>query len=593
MPDSRSPAGATHSFQALSRRDLILTVVGLMLSLLLAALDQTIVGTAMPRIVSELHGFEHYAWVTTAYLLTSTAVVPISGKLSDLYGRKIFLVGSALGFVLASALCGLSQDMTQLIVFRGLQGIGGGVLTSSVFTVISQIFPPAERGRYQGIFSGIFGLSSIIGPLIGGYLTDNLSWRWVFYVNLPVGALALTVLWLSFPNIRPSVRERRIDYLGALTLVAGVVPLLLALSWGGTEYPWQSVQIIGLFVVSLVMLSGFVIVERHASEPIIPLDLFGNRVVATSVLALMLMAIGMFGTILYIPLFIQGVIGTNATQSGTVMMPMMIVMITASIISGQVISRTGRYKMIGVFGMTMMAVGMFLLSGMGPDTDYVTVVRNMMIIGIGIGPTMPVFTLAAQNAVAMRQLGVVTALTQFSRSIGSTLGVAVFGTLLTNRFTPAFQSSLPADVKAAIPPDRLSEFQNPQILLNPTAATALRQQLDGLGPQAQPIFVELFGAIKVALVSALHDVFLLAAFLGVAGAVTVVFLKELPLRRTYAPPAEPTPTSSAATATAAQVGDAAQPSLPPLRASDEPVPSLAGTPTRLPVSRDGRDRAAG
>src|SRR5690242_4839820 len=216
------------SYQSLSRRDVVLTVLGLMLALLLAALDQTIVGTAMPRIIADLQGFEHYAWVTTAYLLTSTAVVPISGKLSDMYGRKMFLLGSAALFVLTSALCGLSQDMTQLILFRGAQGIAGGVLTSTVFTVISQIFPPAERGRFQGIFSGIFGFASIVGPLIGGYLTDNLSWRWVFYVNLPVGLVALVVLVLCFPNIRPAARARKIDYLGAATLVLGVVPLLLA-----------------------------------------------------------------------------------------------------------------------------------------------------------------------------------------------------------------------------------------------------------------------------------------------------------------------------------------------------------------------------
>src|SRR5690242_12693398 len=216
------------SYQSLARRDLVLTVIGLMLTLLLAALDQTIVGTAMPRIIADLQGFEHYAWVTTAYLLTSTAVVPISGKLSDMYGRKIFLLGSSALFVLTSALCGLSQDMTQLIVFRGAQGLAGGVLTSTVFTVISQIFPPAERGRFQGIFSGIFGFASIVGPLIGGYLTDNLSWRWVFYVNLPIGLIALTVLWLSFPNIRPAARARQIDFLGAIALVLGVVPLLLA-----------------------------------------------------------------------------------------------------------------------------------------------------------------------------------------------------------------------------------------------------------------------------------------------------------------------------------------------------------------------------
>jgi EmrB/QacA subfamily drug resistance transporter len=570
------------SFQALPRRDLILTVLGLMLGLLLAALDQTIVGTAMPRIVSELHGFEHYAWVTTAYLLTSTAVVPISGKLSDMYGRKVFLLGSAAGFVFASALCGLAQDMTQLIVFRGLQGLAGGVLTSIVFTVVSQIFPPAERGRIQGVFSGIFGLSSIVGPLLGGYLTDNLTWRWVFYVNLPVGMVALTVLWFSFPNIRPVMRERRIDFLGAATLVAGVVPVLLALSWGGNEYPWTSPVIIGLFVVGVVMLVAFGLVESRASEPIIPLSLFRNRIVSVSVIALTLMAMGMFGTILFIPLFIQGVIGTTATQSGTVLMPMMIVMIVSSIVGGQIISRTGRYKMIGVFGMCLMTVGLFLLSGMGPETDYLTVVRNMMIVGLGMGPTMPVFTLAAQNAVKMSQLGVVTALTQFSRSIGSTLGVAIFGSLLTNRFAPSFQAALPPEVKAVLGPERLAQFQNPQALLNPQAAQAMRDQLLALGPQGAQLFDALFTAIKLALVTGLHDVFLLGSILGAIGLVTVLFLQELPLRKSYAP--------TAADESAAQVGDKTEPSLQPLR-RDEHSPGKPPVP--LPVASSERDRAAG
>jgi EmrB/QacA subfamily drug resistance transporter len=581
-PPAPARATAPVAYHALPRRELVLTVFGLMLGLLLAALDQTIVGTAMPRIIAELHGFEHYAWVTTAYLLTSTAVVPISGKLSDLYGRKMFLLGSAAGFVLTSALCGLSQDMTQLIIFRGLQGVAGGVLTSCVFTVISQIFPPAERGRIQGVFSGIFGLASIVGPLLGGYLTDSLTWRWVFYVNLPVGLIAVLVLWLSFPDIRPTARERKIDYLGALTLILGVVPLLLALSWGGNDYAWTSPMVIGLFLFGVLMLGAFGIVESRAEEPIIPLSLFRDPIIATSILALVLMAIGMFGTILFIPLFIQGVIGTSATQSGTVMMPMTIVMIAASIVGGQLISRTGRYKIFGVFGMAMMTVGMLLLAGMGPDTDYQTIVRNMLIIGLGLGPTMPVFTLAAQNAVSMNQLGVVTSLTQFARSIGSTLGVAVFGALLSNRFAPAFQSSLPDDVRVALPAQQLAQFQNPQVLLNPQAADLMRQQAEALGPQGAIIFGELLNTVKLALVTALHDVFLLAAILSALGFVTVIFLKELPLRKSYAP--SPSPSGSE---TAAQVGKDAFPSLPPLRPEDQP-PEVR-EPARFPVG-DPTDR---
>jgi MFS family permease len=294
------------------------------------------------------------------------------------------------------------------------------------------------------------------------------------------------------------------------------------------------------------------------------------------------MAMGMFGTILFIPLFIQGVIGTTATQSGTVLMPMMIVMIVSSIVGGQIISRTGRYKMIGVFGMCLMTVGLFLLSGMGPETDYLTVVRNMMIVGLGMGPTMPVFTLAAQNAVKMSQLGVVTALTQFSRSIGSTLGVAIFGSLLTNRFAPSFQAALPPEVKAVLGPERLAQFQNPQALLNPQAAQAMRDQLLALGPQGAQLFDALFTAIKLALVTGLHDVFLLGSILGAIGLVTVLFLQELPLRKSYAP--------TAADESAAQVGDKTEPSLQPLR-RDEHSPGKPPVP--LPVASSERDRAAG
>ena len=385
-----------------------------------------------------------------------------------------------------------------------------------------------------------------------------------------MGLVALCVLWFSFPNIRPGVRERRIDYAGALTLVAGVVPLLLALSWGGNDYPWLSPVIIGLFVLAAVMLTVFGLIESRAIEPIIPLSLFRNRIVSVSVLALSLMAIGMFGTILFIPLFIQGVIGTSATQSGTVLAPMMIVNIVSSVVGGQMISRTGRYKAVGLFGLAMMGTGMFLLSGMGPDTDYLTVVRNMVIVGLGMGPAMPVFTLAAQNAVKLSQLGVVTSLTQFARSIGSTIGVAVFGSLLTNRFAPAFQAGLPPDITATVPPDRLSQLQNPQALLNPQAAEAIRQQFATLGPQGVQVYEALLGAIRNGLVVALHDVFLLGAVLTALGLVTVLFLEEVPLRKSYGP--APAAAPEGAAEAAAQVGDAAAPSLPPLRPEDQPRP---------------------
>ena len=526
-------APPAQSFHNLPRNRLIATMAGLLVSLLLAALDQTIVGTAMPRIIADLQGFEHYAWVTTAYLLTSTAIVPIIGKLSDLYGRKWFLMGGAIFFVLMSMLCGLSQNMVELVVFRGLQGFGAGTLMSTIFTVSSALFPPAQRAKIQGLFTSVFGLASIAGPLIGGYLTDTLSWRWVFYVNLPVGILALVVLWLSFPDFRPARRAHQIDFLGGALLVLGIVPFLLALSWGGQDYAWTSPVIIGLFVVSVVGLIAFGLVEARAAEPILPLSLLKNPIVAIASLTSGLTQIGMFGSILFVPLFIQAVIGTSATQSGTVLTPMMLAIVAMSIGVGQVIGRTGRYKAFALGGTAVGAVGLFLLSTMGPDTDYLTVVRDMVIIGLGLGSTMAPLNLAAQNAVSLREIGVVTSLTQFTRSIGGTVGAALLGSVLTSRFAPELQAALPPQLAAALPPGMLDQFKNPQILLNPDSAGLMQRGFSQLGPQGAQLYGQMIEAIKVALSATLHDVFLTGALILALSTLITVFLKELPLKRSY------------------------------------------------------------
>jgi EmrB/QacA subfamily drug resistance transporter len=524
------------SYRALPRRRLVLTLAGLVLALLLAALDQTIVGTAMPRIVAELHGFDHYAWVTTAYLLASTAVVPIVGKLSDMYGRKRFLIAGAVLFLVASMLCGLAQDMLQLSLFRGLQGAGAGVLTGTIFTVISILYPPAERAKVQGLFSGVFGFASIAGPLLGGLLTDQLSWRWVFYVNLPLGLVALAVLWLAFTDVHVERPRGAVDYLGAATLVLGIVPLLLALTWGGREYAWGSPLVVGLLAFAGVMLASFVVIESRAAEPIIPLGLFRNRVVAVSVVASSLMSVGMFGAIIFLPLFVQAVMGTSATASGTVLAPMMLAMIGASLISGQVMSRSGRYRLLGVGGLALGALGMYLLSRMGPDVDYATVIRNMVVMGVGIGATFPVFVLAAQNATPFHQIGVVTSLTQFCRQIGGTLGVAIFGSLLVSRFAPAFHEALAPEVAAAVPPEWLARFENPQALLNPETLGALQQGLAQVGPGAAAAFGPLLDATRLALALALHDLFLAGAVIVAVGAAATLLLPELPLQRSHRGP---------------------------------------------------------
>ena len=520
------------SWEGLTKRRLYLTVMGLQCALFLAALDQTIVSTAMPRIVADLNGFEHYAWATTAYMLSSTAVVPIVAKLSDMYGRKLFLLGGALSFVLASLLCSLAQDMTQLALLRGLQGIGGGALMASIFTTISLLFSPAQRGKALGLFSSIYGLASVVGPLMGGFLTDSFGWRWIFLVNVPVGAATVIVLWLAFPDIRLSSNKHRIDYLGAFLLVVGVVPLLLALNWGGQEYAWSSPQILGMFAFSIVMLTAFVFTERRADEPIIPLRMLHNRTIAAALIALVCLAMGMFGTILYVPLYLQAVVGLSATESGTALIPMMLSLVLVSIISGQIISRSGHYKWIGVLGLGVASVGLLLLSGMGPDTGYTTAVRNMMVVGAGLGLAMPVYVLAAQNCVHVSEMGVVTGLTQFFRSIGGTAGAAIMGSVLINRFAPAFHLALPEQTQALLSPALLMELENPQVLLQPRAAEQIRQALTAVDVPGIDLFSQVLGSVRVGLTGALQDVFLVGAIVLALGALATLLIQEVELRKT-------------------------------------------------------------
>jgi EmrB/QacA subfamily drug resistance transporter len=528
---ANEPPGAHN----LSGRRFWLTIAGLQLALLLAALDQTIVGTAMPRIVGDLNGFEHYAWATTAYMLSSTAVVPIVGKLSDMYGRKVFLMGGAAFFVLTSVFCGLAHDMGQLALLRGAQGIGGGVLMSSVFTAISLLFPPAERGKMQGLFSAIFGLASILGPLLGGFLTDNFSWRWIFLVNVPVGGAALVVLGFTFPDWRPERKSHHIDYAGALTLVLGIVPLLLALTWGGRELAWTSPELAAMVGFGVALLGVFVWNERRSPEPIIPLALLRSRGIAAPVIALVFMSAGMFGTVLFVPLFMQGVVGASATESGTVLMPMMLAVVASSIFCGQAVSRTGRYKWAGLSGLGLSTAGLLLLSGMGPGTESATVVRNSLVVGLGMGLTMPVYALAAQNAVGLSQIGVATALSQFFRSIGGTMGVAVLGSLLVNSFATNLAHLLAPEASQQLPASFLAQLKNPQALLDPRGA----QAFPAVPPDSRAVAEAALEAVRVALAGSLHEIFLAGACVTLAGLVVTLFLHETELRRGSPQPPRP------------------------------------------------------
>lgn len=533
MEQSRDGQALT-GLDQLQGRQLAIAVTGVLLGLLLSALDGTIVGTAMPRIIADLGGLEHYAWVATVYLLGSTAAVPIFGKLSDLYGRKWFYVGGLLLFMLASALCGLSQSMTQLIAFRGLQGVAGGILAANAFAIIGDIFPPKERGKWQGVMGSVFGVASVIGPALGGWLTDGPGWRWVFYVNLPVGLIAVAVLVVGLPAIRPH-EPGPIDWLGAATIVGATVPLLLAFSWGGTEYPWSSPQIIGLLLLAVVMTIAFLLAERRAPEPIIGLHFFKDRTFTVSVISMFLVGAGMVGAIMYIPLFVQGVIGASATESGTVMTPMMIALVGASTLGGQVISRVGRYKWASLSGLALMTVGLWLLTQMGVDASRGDVIRNLVVLGLGLGLAMPTFTLAVQNTFPARDLGAVTAAVQFFRSIGSTIGVALMGTFLTTRLTSGLASGLPPQVAQALPAGAVAAL-DPQALISPEATQALEAQFAVL-PDGAGLFAELMGVLRLALATSIHDVFLVAAIVAFGGVIVAVFLPEKPLRDRQEAPA--------------------------------------------------------
>jgi EmrB/QacA subfamily drug resistance transporter len=498
----------------LSRNRVILATAGTMLALLLAALDQTIVGTAIPRIVADLNGLDRLAWVTTAYLVTSTTVTPIAGKLGDLFGRKPFLLAGMIGFVVASAFCGLAQDMTQLIVARGIQGIFGGVLFATVFSVIGDLFAPAQRARAQGLFGAVFGLASVVGPTAGGFITDHWSWRWVFEVNIPVGIVAVAVVVAGLPYVKSKASWRDIDFWGAVTLAAGIVPLLIALTIT-RDHAWTSPEVIGLLALAAVMLAAFVFVESRVKEPIVPLHLFKNPVFSVSMVVGFLTAFGMFGSILFTPLVFQGVLGISATNSGALITPMMFGLIGASTLTGFLMRRIKYYRFLGTIGVAVMIVGMWLLSQVVPGTAEWRVVADLVVVGLGIGTTFPLYLTAVQTALPRQYLGVASSQIQFWRNLGGTVGSAILGAVLANRL-PDYLTTRVSSLH--LPPGAGGGF--------PTSGGANAILDPALLAKLPPAFVS---AIRLALSDTLHDIYIFAGVILVLALVATVFMKEVPL----------------------------------------------------------------
>jgi EmrB/QacA subfamily drug resistance transporter len=451
-----------------SARDRTLILVGILLALFLGALDQTIVATALPRIVEDLNGIKRYAWVATAYLLASTALVPIYGKLADTVSRKSIEIFSVSTFLLGSFLSGLAGEfgtlpvlgdgMSQLIIMRGLQGIGGAGLFSMAFIIIADLFPPNVRGRYQGLVGATFGIASVIGPWLGGLLTDYAGgiipgvagWRWVFYVNVPTGAVALWFLLSRMPPLKPSAEHKPMDLPGAALLVLGLVPIVLALQLDKTSYPWGGAVTLGLLIGGTAMLVGFVWRSLLSANPILDLSLFRNRVFSTSNLALFFLGAAFLSLIIFLPLFMVNVVGVSATRAGISLIPLSLGLVFGAVVSGQLVSAFGRYRLLMLVGASILFVGIFLLSRMGPDVPYWRVTVYMVIAGLGVGPSMPLYTLAIQNAVDVRRVGQATSASQFFRQIGGTVGAAVMGTVLATSLTASFSAmQTPAGMDAS------------------------------------------------------------------------------------------------------------------------------------------------
>ncbi|HEV2581929.1 MAG TPA: MDR family MFS transporter [Ktedonobacteraceae bacterium] len=518
-----------------SRRETIFTMVGVLSVVFLSILDQTIVGTAMPHIVADLQGFNSIAWISTAYLLTSTVPIPIYGKLSDMFGRKPIMLFGAVIFLAGSALSGAAQSMNELIACRAFQGLGAAALQPIAIAIIGDLFPPRERGKWQGVSASIYALAAIIGPLAGGWLTDNASWRWVFYVNLPVGILAMLALIFVMPALRSNARQLSIDYAGAALLILGTVPLLLGFSLAGSQYAWLSPQVIALFVGAVVVLTALVLyarrLERRGKEAVFEPGLITNspRIFGISLLVTAIFSVSLYGAAFAIPLFAQGVLGTSATDSGLILVPFMLASIGGSVLSGLTLTLTGKYKWIAILGLVIDIAGTILLVRLDAHSGYTALLIAMLVLGLGVGSGLAVYSVVVQN-VYPEKIGAASSTLVFFRQLGGTIGLAAMGSALTSSYVPAFHAALPNALRQLLPANILGAFDNPLVLLSPGSLSQIRAGFAGYGAQGTTVYNLLLEAVRTGLAQSVHNVFVLSLGVILTGLVAVIFLKEIPLR---------------------------------------------------------------
>ncbi|QOX62029.1 MFS transporter [Anoxybacterium hadale] len=496
-----------------------------------ASINQTIVGVALPRIIAKLGGMDYYSWIITIYFLTTTIATILVGKLSDIYGRKNFILAGIVIFMTGAFLAGTAGNIFHLIIYRGIQGTGAGIIMATAFTAIGDLFSPRERGRWSGLMSAVFGMSSVLGPGLGGYVVEHLEWHWVFWIFLPLGFIAFFMILFLFPKVERQ-EAQSIDYAGSLILTLIIISILLAFSWAGSKYPWSSPVILGLFSFAAAALVCFLLVENRAKTPVLPLSIFRESAVTISNIISFIMNAGMMGALMYMPLYVQGVMGISPTYAGYVTMPLSLCMLATSAYAGRYMTNTGRYKKLALIGMVVMVLGMFLMVIMD---DIPVAVLSMIIFGLGLGLGMPVFMMAVQNAVDSKDLGVATASVQLFRNLGSTIGISVMGTVLTASITSKMNlmvSKSSSLMNTDLEPETfhgLMKLMDPQLLLDQPKLAEIR---DGLSGQALPVFDQLLETLKHALSVSLSNVFLTGTVvLGIAFILTF-FLQEIPLRTT-------------------------------------------------------------